>query len=336
MAGAGTTGETGAGGQDRTGRDAVPRSHRDAPSSPASTLPAARRSSFRAWLLAIRPKTLPAAVAPVLVGTACAWAIDGFRLVPAIAALVGALLLQIASNLANDVIDFERGLDTHERVGPTRVVQAGLLSARAVTIGLFVVLALALLVGVYLTYAAGVAVVVIGIASILAAIAYTGGPYPLGYHGLGDVAVMIFFGFVAVCGTVYVQALDVPALAWWASLPVGALITAILVVNNLRDIDTDAAGGKRTLAVRIGRRATIAEYRVLVHVAYVVPLVLAFTEIAGPAVLLPLITYPLALRRMQRVQRDTGRELNASLVATAQLVFLHSALFAAGIALAAR
>src|SRR5690606_1471338 len=125
-------------------------------------------------------------------------------------------------------------------LGPTRVVQAGLLSARAVTIGLLVVIALALIVGVYLTYVAGVAVIVIGISSILAAVAYTGGPYPLGYHGLGEVAVMIFFGFVAVCGTAYVQALDVPRLAWWASIPVGALTTAILVVNNLRDIETDA------------------------------------------------------------------------------------------------
>ena len=289
-----------------------------------------------AWLLAIRPKTLPAAVAPVLVGTACAYAIGGFRPGPALAALVGALLLQIASNLANDVLDFQKGLDTHERLGPTRVTQAGLLTPRAVMLGLLVVIGLALAIGVYLTLVAGLAVIVIGLSSIVAAVAYTGGPYPLGYNGLGEIAVMIFFGFVAVCGTAYVQALTVPALAWWAAVPVGALTTAILVVNNLRDIDTDARGGKRTVAVRIGRRATIEEYRWLVLAAYAVPVVLVVADRASVWALLPLLTLPLALRVTRRVASESGRALNAQLAATAQLLFLHSALFAAGIALGPR
>ena len=307
----------------------------DSEATTETLAPSAHRVS--PWLTAIRPKTLPAAVAPVLVGSACAYSVGGFRMGPALAALIGALLLQIASNLANDVFDFEKGLDTPARLGPTRVTHAGLLTPGQVRAGLAVVIALAIAIGLYLTYVAGIAVVVIGITSILAAVAYTGGPYPLGYHGLGDVAVMIFFGFVAVCGTVWVQALDVPVLAWWASLPVGALITAILVVNNLRDIETDAAGGKRTLAVRLGRRGTIEEYRILVHAAYAVPFaLLLFTDLVGAAVLLPVLTYPLALRLVRRVARDTGRELNAVLIGTAQLVFLHSALFAAGIALGAR
>ena len=291
-------------------------------------------TAVAAWLVAIRPKTLPAAVAPVLVGTACAYAIGGFSLGPALAALFGALLLQIASNLANDLIDYRRGVDTAERLGPPRAVASGLLSERAITLGLLVVLLLAVLIGIYLTWAAGIAVIVIGIASMLAAIAYTGGPYPLGYHGLGEVAVMIFFGFVAVGGTTYVQALEVPRLAWVAALPVGALATAILVVNNLRDIETDARAGKRTLAVRIGRERTAELYGLLHYFAYVVPFGLFAGRDVNAWILLPLLSFPLSFRLMRRVRRSTGRELNAALAATAQLLFLYAALFAAGIALA--
>ena len=304
---------------------------------PLTPTPNAQRSTpTGAWLLAVRPKTLPAALAPVLVGSACAYAVGAFRLGPALAALVGALLLQIASNLANDVFDFEKGLDTHERLGPTRVTHAGLLTPAQVRGGLGVVIALAVLIGVYLTYAAGIVVVVIGLASIGAAVAYTGGPYPLGYHGLGDPAVMIFFGFVAVCGTAYVQALAVPDIAWVAALPVGALTTAILVVNNLRDLETDARGGKRTLAVRFGRAFTLREYRWLLISAYAVPIGIALGSRASAWLLLPLLTLPLAFRLLRRDERETGRALNAELAATAQLLFFYSALFAAGIALGYR
>ena len=293
-------------------------------------------TSFEAWLTAIRPKTLPAAVGPVLVGSACAYAIDGFRLEAAIAALIGALLLQIASNLANDVIDYRKGVDTPDRLGPPRAVASGLLTERAMTIGLLVVIGLALLVGVYLTYLAGIAVVVIGIASILAAIAYTGGPYPLGYHGLGEVAVFVFFGFVAVCGTTYVQAMQVPRLAWVAALPVGALATAILVVNNLRDIETDARAGKRTLAVRIGRDWTAELYGWMHYLAYAVTFGLVAGGDLNAWILLPLLAFPLSFRLMRRVRHATGRELNPVLAATAQLLFLYSALFTAGIVLGSR
>ena len=312
----------------------TPRPQSKRPTPPPT--PAVKPSPIRSWLLAIRPKTLPAAAAPVAVGTATAYAVGGFHPGPAIAALVGALLLQIASNLANDVIDFDRGVDTDERLGPTRVVQSGMLSARAVTIGLVVVLALAVLVGVYLTWAAGAVVVMIGIASILAALAYTGGPYPLGYHGLGDVTVFFFFGIVAVCGTAYVQALDVPWLAWWAAVPVGALATAILVVNNLRDIETDARAGKRTLAVRLGRPRTLIEYRALLALAYYIPVHLVLMGRLDAWGLLPLASLPLAYLLERRVSRDTGAALNGALAATAQLLLAHGLLFAAGIALGSR
>lgn len=289
--------------------------------------------SVGAWVLACRPATLTAAVSPVAVGTACAVAAGAFRPLPALAALFGAAFLQIGSNLANDVFDFEKGADTEERLGPVRAAQAGLLTPRQLRRGMVVVFGLALLTGIYLTYVAGPAIVAIGLASIASAIAYTGGPYPLGYHGLGDVFVLLFFGFVAVCGTAFVQAGTVPPIAWIAAIPVGAIATAILVVNNVRDCETDVRAGKRTLPVRFGRRAGLFEYAALLGVAYAVPVLLAATRLAPVHVLLPVITAPLAVKLVRRVFEGTGRELNASLVATAKLLFLHSVLFAAGIAL---
>jgi 1,4-dihydroxy-2-naphthoate polyprenyltransferase len=287
------------------------------------------------WLLAIRPATLTAGAAPVLVGTAVAHAAGAFRAGPALAALLGALLLQVGSNLANDLYDFEKGVDTADRLGPTRVVQAGLLSPTAVRAGMIATFGLALLVGVYLAWVAGPAIVAIGIGSILAAIAYTGGPYPLGYNGLGDIAVFLFFGFVAVCGTAFVQAGHVPPLAWAAAVPVGALTTAILVVNNVRDIETDAATGKRTLAVRLGRRGAVAEYALLLLTAYATPPLLVLAGTLTPWALLPLLTAPLAVGLFRRVRDDRGRALNPALGRTARLLFAYGALFAAGIALGA-
>ncbi|MGK7311136.1 MAG: 1,4-dihydroxy-2-naphthoate polyprenyltransferase [Candidatus Longimicrobiales bacterium M2_2A_002] len=285
--------------------------------------------------MAIRPATLPAAVTPVLVGTAAAFAVGGLRWGPALAALAGALLLQIGANLANDLFDYEKGADTEHRLGPTRVVQSGLLSPTAVRRATALVFLLAALVGGYLAWVGGWVIVAIGLAAIAAAIAYTGGPYPLGYNGLGDIAVFIFFGLVAVCGTAYVQAGYVPALAWIAAVPVGTLITAILVVNNVRDIETDRAAGKRTLAVRLGRRAAVAEYALLLAAAYAVPPALGLTGRLGPWVLLPLVTAPLAVRLYRRVARDTGRALNPSLGGTAMLGVAFGALFALGIVLGA-
>ena len=215
---------------------------------------------------------------PVLVGTACASARGDVKWGPALAALFGALFLQIGANFANDVFDYEKGADTAERLGPTRAVQAGLISARGMRLGMLVVFALALALGIYLTTVAGPVILVIGLASIASAIAYTGGPYPLGYHGLGDVFVFVFFGLVAVCGTAFVEIGQVPALSLACALPVGALATAILVVNNLRDRVTDAGAGKRTLAVRFGRGFAIGQYRALIAVSYLTPLALAVSQ----------------------------------------------------------
>jgi 1,4-dihydroxy-2-naphthoate polyprenyltransferase len=292
--------------------------------------------SVKAWVLACRPATLTAAVSPVAVGTACAYAVSALRPAPALAALLGAIFLQIGSNLANDVFDFEKGADTAERLGPVRAAQAGLLTPRALRTGMIVAFALAFATGIYLTTVAGPAIVAIGIASIASAILYTGGPYPLGYHGLGDVFVMAFFGFVAVTGTAFVQAGYVPGLAWAAAIPVGAIATAVLVVNNVRDRETDVKAGKRTLPVRFGRRAGIAEYAVLVAAAYLVPGALAAAGLLSAWVLLPLLSMPLGVRLVRRVATDSGRALNASLVGTARLLLVHAVLFAIGIGLGAR
>jgi 1,4-dihydroxy-2-naphthoate octaprenyltransferase len=291
-----------------------------------------RPASLRAWVLACRPATLAAAIVPVLVGSAVAFASGGFRAAPAVAALVGAILIQIATNLANDVFDHEKGADTADRLGPLRVTQAGLLPPNQVRAGMMVAIGLLAVPGAYLVSVGGVPIVVIGIAAVLSGIAYTGGPYPLGYHGLGDLFVFVFFGLVAVCGTVFVQMGTVPPLAWIAAIPIGSLATAILVVNNVRDRATDERAGKRTLAVRFGRRAAIAEYGLLLVAAYVVPIVLFFLSGRRPMLLMPLITLPFGITLFRAVSTLEGRPLNACLVGTAKLLLGYGALFAAVIA----
>ncbi len=289
--------------------------------------------SVHAWVLASRPQTLTVGAVPVAVGTACAFALDSMHVGPALAALAGALLIQIGTNFANDVFDFEKGADTEDRLGPVRAAQAGLLTAGQLRLGMIAAFGLAMASGVYLVTVGGWPIVAIGLASILSGIAYTGGPYPLGYHGLGDLFVLVFFGFVAVCGTAYVQLGSVPALAVWAAIPIGALATAILVVNNLRDRDTDARVGKRTLAVRLGRRAGLAEYTLLLGAAYATPVALAMAELAKPWVLLPLATFPLAVRLTRGLFRSRPEEMNPYLGGTAQLLLFFGLLFAVGLAL---
>ena len=298
------------------------------------TSPGVAPGSARAWLLASRPKTLTAALVPVLVGSACAHLAGGFAALPAAAALLGAVWIQIGTNFANDVFDFEKGADTEDRIGPVRAAQAGLLTPGQLKVGMAVSFALATVCGGYLVWVAGWPVVAIGVVSILSGIAYTGGPFPLAYNGLGDVFVLVFFGFVAVCGTAYVQLDAVPASAWWASVPVGALATAILVVNNVRDRETDVTVNKRTLAVRFGRGAGLAEYAVLLLSAYAVPVAMYALLPLGPWVLLPLATAPLAIRLWLGVARiPGGPDLNRYLAGTAQLLMSHGALFAVGLVL---
>lgn len=290
-------------------------------------------SLTRAWLLAARPKTLPAAVSPVIVGCAVAWVEGGLRLLPVLAAFAVALLLQIAANFANDVADFKRGADTEERLGPPRVTQSGLLTERQVTIATGLALAAAVVPGLYLVWLGGPRLGLVGLFAMLAAVAYTAGPKPFGYLGLGEVFVFLFFGPVAVAGTVYVMTHEVTRLALAASIPMGCLISAILVVNNLRDIDTDRAAGKHTLAVRIGREATRWEYLLLVIIAFLAPIAITVTGMRNWWALLALVTVPLAVVLVRRVWTLQGRSLNAVLAGTARLCLWFAITFAVGLVL---
>jgi 1,4-dihydroxy-2-naphthoate octaprenyltransferase len=301
--------------------------------STTSPAPAHPVSRPRAWWLAIRPRTLPAAVGPVLVGLGVAIGEGVFMPLPALAALAVALLLQVASNLANDLFDFRSGADAADRVGPPRAAALGLLSQRELVIGIGLVIGAAGLVGLYLVSVGGWPILALGVLAIVSAVAYTGGPWPYGYRGLGELFVFVFFGPVAVAGTTYLQVLTLEPLALAASVPVGALITAILVVNNLRDIVQDRRAGKLTLAVRLGERGGVLEYELLLLGAFLVPPLLLIAGIT-PAVLLALLSVPLALP-LRTVVRSGGdpRRLNAVLAGTARLSLVFAALLALGLAL---
>ena len=269
----------------------------------------------------------------MLVGTGAAWADGAFAAGPALAALVGASLLQVGANFANDVFDFERGADTEERLGPQRATQQGWITAAQMKRAMWLAFAGAMLAGLYLTWVAGWPVMALGLLSIAAAYLYTGGPKPYGYLGLGDLSVFVFFGFGAVAGTYYVQAHTVSALSLWASVPVGALATAILVVNNLRDIETDRRANKLTLAVRLGDAATRHYYALLLAAAYAVPVGLVIAGRAGGWALLPFLSLPLAVRLARRMRSERGLSLNGCLVQTARLEVVFGVLFALGLAL---
>jgi 1,4-dihydroxy-2-naphthoate octaprenyltransferase len=284
------------------------------------------------WLLAARPATLPAAIVPVLVGTAAAFHEErALRVGPFLGALLASILIQIGTNLANDYFDFRKGADTSARLGPVRVTQAGLVAPATVLRATLLTFGLAAVVGAYLVYEGGWPILLIGLLSILSGMAYTGGPYPLGYHGLGDVFVFVFFGLVAVTGSAYLQSGRIDAVALFTSVPVGMLVTAILVVNNLRDVETDRAAGKRTLAVRLGQGATRFQYAALVLGAYLVPPLIPLIEPArGPMpLLLPWLSLPLGLALVRAVLSGlAGAPLNGVLKKTGQLHLLFGCLFA--------
>lgn len=291
-------------------------------------------SNWKTWWMAIRPRTLPAAASGVIMGSALAWRDGYFRWDAFIVCLLVALLLQIGSNLANDVFDFERGTDTAERMGPTRVTQAGLLTPSQVKSGMAVVFGAAALLGLYLAWIGGWLILVIGLAAILSAIAYTGGPFPLGYYGLGDVFVFLFFGIAAVAGTYYIHAGSVSAAAWWMAIPPGLIITAILVVNNLRDLENDRKAGKHTLAVRFGEQGTKAQYIICMAVAFLILIPVAWLNIIPWTVVLAWVSLPLAVKSARVVLTQKGRPLNAALAGTGQTALLFSILFWIGLALA--
>jgi len=285
------------------------------------------------WILASRPKTLPAAASPVLVGSAIAFYFNGFQFYPAMAALLAALLLQIGANLSNDLFDYYRGADEGERLGPTRVTQAGLLTPKQVAIGTSVVFLLAAMIGVYLVWVAGWVILVIGLTSIIAALAYTGGPFPFGYHGLGEFFVFIFFGIVAVCGTFFVQTRMMDGLVFWSSFPMGFLITAILIVNNLRDIDTDRKAGKKTMAVRFGSNFSKIEFLSCLIAAWIVPLVLWLTQLLPMWILFAWVSIPFARPIIHQVFQWTGKPLNKTLAGTGRFTLIYALLFSLGVLL---
>lgn len=286
---------------------------------------------LRAWLAAARPATLTAGVVPVVVGTALAVADGVARPALAGAALLGAVLIQVGTNLVNDLGDFRRGADTAERLGPPRAVQRGWLSEREVAAGAAAALAGAVVVGISLVAAGGWPIALIGVASLACAVAYTAGPFPLAYVGLGDLFVLLFFGGAAVCGTYYVQARAVTGGAAWASVAAGLMATAILVVNNLRDRETDARAGKRTLVVRFGERFGRAEHAATLLVPYA--MVAAAGALGGPGWLLPLVSLPLAVREVREVRRKDGAALNPHLGSTARVGVAFGALLSLGVAL---
>jgi 1,4-dihydroxy-2-naphthoate polyprenyltransferase len=258
-------------------------------------------STVRHWLEASRPKTLPAAIIPVMVGTALAYAHRSADLGKAVVCLVFALLVQIGTNFANDYFDFVQGADTPARVGPRRAVAAGLISPRAMLTATWIVLGAAFAVGLLLVREGGWVLLPIGVVSIACAIAYTGGPFPLGYNGLGDVFVFVFFGLVAVCTTFFVQTGGVTPDVVSCAAAVGLLAANILVANNYRDVETDARAGKKTLVVRFGRRFAVWQYALSNLVAMLCPPALVLAGAFRWPVLLPLMLAPWAMRLTHRL-----------------------------------
>ncbi|MEI7812845.1 MAG: 1,4-dihydroxy-2-naphthoate polyprenyltransferase [Ignavibacteria bacterium] len=290
-------------------------------------------AKLKSWLLASRPKTLLAALVPVLVGTALAYSEKSMNTVAALVALICSVLIQTATNFVNDLYDYLSGADTADRSGPTRTLVSGLISVKEMKAGIALTFGTAFLLGMYLVYLGGFPVLIIGTLSILAGIAYTAGPYPLAYNGLGDLFVFIFFGFAGTVGTYYVQTLRLSPVVFIASVPVGALITNILIVNNYRDAEEDRLAGKRTSAVIFGRAFAKAQYILLLIVSYLAPLFVYLIFHQAVWIFLPLLSLPLAIRIVRMLFTLEGSALNKTLELTAKLSAIYGFLFALGILL---
>lgn len=290
-------------------------------------------SKFESWILASRPKTLPAAVVPVLVGSALAISVNKFFLPYSIVALVCALLIQIGTNFTNDLYDFLKGADSKQRKGPVRVLASGLISVKEMKIGSVVIFGLAFILGLYLVYSCGLVVLWIGIISILAGIIYTAGPFPLAYNGLGDLFVFVFFGIVGTMGTFYLHTQEFSLLSFLVSLPVGALTTNILIVNNYRDVEEDKAAGKNTLAVCLGRTFTRWEFILLLILSYVVSLILFLNFNFSYWIFLPYITIPFTILLIRMLFKLKGEALNKTLELTAKFAGIYGLLFSTGLIL---
>lgn len=291
-------------------------------------------SKLKIWVEAARPQTLAAAFTPVIIGGAIAWRDTEFNIAATLVALLCAFLIQIGTNFANDYFDFVKGADTDERIGFQRATAAGLIPAKTMLKATIITMTLAFLSGLYLVWIGGWMILMIGVLSLLFGILYTGGPYPLGYNGLGDLFVFIFFGIAAVMGTYYVNALEWSAASFWASLAVGALCVNILVINNLRDVEQDTKAGKRTLGVMFGDTALKWEYTIMLALAFAIPPHFFFRLDYNIYILIPLLTLPAAFILLKRVWMEQEKKnLNKVLEQTARFMGIFGLLFTIGIVL---
>lgn len=282
------------------------------------------------WLLASRPKTLFAAFVPIIVGSSLAYAEGQLNLFVAALTLICTTFLQIGTNFANDLFDYLRGADTKKRIGPIRVLNENLVTPKQMRRALIIVFSTAFLLGLFLVYHGGVLILIIGVISIIAAIAYTAGPFPLSYNGLGDAASFVFFGVIGTVGTYYLQTGEITTISFLASLPVGALVTNIIVVNNYRDIEQDKIAGKNTLAVKLGKTFSRYEYVILICGSFLIPLIIYLNYDFSAWIFLPYITFPIAYKLIIMMFSFTGPQLNKTLELTAKFSALFGLLFALG------
>lgn len=287
-------------------------------------------TKFEIWVLASRPKTLFAAFVPIIVGSSIAYAEGELNLFIAALTFICTTLLQIGTNFANDLFDYLRGADTKKRIGPLRVLNANLVTPKEMKRALVIVFSSAFLLGLFLVYHGGVLILIIGVISIIAAIAYTAGPFPLAYNGLGDAASFIFFGVIGTVGTYYLQTGEITSIAYLASIPVGALVTNIIVVNNYRDIEQDKISGKNTLAVKLGKTFSRYEYVILICSSFVIPLIIFVNYDFSGWIFLPYITFPIAYKLILMMFSFSGPQLNKTLELTAKFSALYGLLFALG------
>lgn len=290
-------------------------------------------SVIKSWVLASRPKTLFAAISPVLTGSALAFADEVFSFIPALVALICSILIQVATNFVNDLYDFLKGTDNEKRVGPERALASGLISPDKMKKAIIFTFGLAFILGLFLVYKAGWPILIVGIISIISGYAYTAGPLPLAYNGLGDIFVFVFFGIVATVGTYFVQAVELTNTAFMVAIPSGALITNILVVNNYRDAETDKLSNKKTLAVIFGKAFTRIQYVVLILISYFIPFLLYMEHDFNMSILLPFATFPMAIKLVKMIYFLQGSSLNKTLELSAKFSFIFSVLFSIGIIL---
>jgi 1,4-dihydroxy-2-naphthoate polyprenyltransferase len=290
-----------------------------------------KRARLLNWVRAARPQTLAAALVPILIGASLAYSDNQLRWDSTLVALFCAFAIQIGTNFANDYFDFVNGADTPDRIGFERATSAGTISPKAMLTATIATMLIAFLAGLYLVWVGGWVILIIGLLSLFFGILYTGGPYPLGYNGLGDLFVFIFFGIVAVSGTYYVNTLEWSTLSFWASLPVGALCVNILVVNNLRDVEQDKMSGKRTLGVLLGESALKIEYLLMLSVAFIIPVILYHFFEFSIWIMLSYLSLPFARRLNNQVwYHEDKKSLNRTLERTAQFMLLYGVLFSAG------